>query len=85
MIRQPLADHTVVYNGTVVAFTLVNGLAFFISLADPDIRCSIVSVAGATLVANMLVLIAVFSIGVPLGMYGSARDPISLVPTSGAD
>ena len=47
MNRQALADRTVVYSDTVVAFAVVNGFAFLISLADPDIRCSIAAVAGA--------------------------------------
>ncbi|GEM_PF-3298901 len=54
MTRQTLADRTVVYSDTVVAFALVNGFAFLISLADPDIRCSIAAVAGVTLVANVI-------------------------------
>ena len=54
MNRQALADRTVVYSDTVVAFAVVNGFAFLISLADPDIRCSIAAVAGVFLVANVV-------------------------------
>ena len=43
------------------------------------------TVVSIPLVANRLALIAVFSIGAPLGIYGSTRDPLSLVPTVGAD
>ena len=55
MTRESLADRIILYSDTIVAFGLVNGLAFFVSLADPDIRCSIAGVAGVTLVANTLV------------------------------
>jgi hypothetical protein len=41
MDRQALADRIIVYCDTVVAFSIVNGLAFLIALGEPDIRCSI--------------------------------------------
>ena len=55
MTRQALADRIVVYCDTIVAFALVNGFAFVISLADPDIRCSIAAVASFTIALNALV------------------------------
>ena len=55
MTRQALADRLVVYADTVVAFALVNGLAFVISLADPDIRCSIAAVSTFTIFVNAAV------------------------------
>ena len=57
--RRTLADRTVVYSDTVVVFALVNGFAFLISLADPDIRCSIRAVAEVTWVANVVMPIVV--------------------------
>lgn len=55
MTRQALADRIVVYSDTIVAFALVNGFAFLITLADPDIRCSIAAVAGVTFAVNACV------------------------------
>ncbi|MEM9177356.1 MAG: hypothetical protein AAGC67_19250 [Myxococcota bacterium] len=55
MTRQALADRIVVYSDTVVAFALVNGLAFVISLADPDIRCSIAAVSTFSVAVNAVV------------------------------
>lgn len=52
MNRQALADRLIVYSDTVVAFSLVNGFAFLITLSDPDIRCSIAEVAGILFFVN---------------------------------
>ena len=45
MDRHVLADRIVVYCDTVVAFSIVNGLAFLIALGEPDIRCSIARIS----------------------------------------
>ena len=52
MDRNALADRLVTYADTVVAFALVNGFAFVISLGDPEIRCSIAEVSGITFAIN---------------------------------
>lgn len=77
MNRQTLADRTVVYSDTVVAFALVNGLAFLISLADPDIRCSIAAVAGGVLVANVVMpIIATWALFWLRGYETRLRAPV---------
>jgi hypothetical protein len=58
MDRQALADRIVTYSDTVVAFALVNGFAFLISLGEPDIRCSIANVSGVASSLNVLVPVA---------------------------
>jgi uncharacterized ion transporter superfamily protein YfcC len=58
MDRQALADRIVIYSDTVVAFALVNGFAFLISLGEPDIRCSIANVSGVASGLNVLVPVA---------------------------
>ena len=46
MRREAVADRIVTYCDALVAFSLVNGLAFLIALGEPDIRCSIARIAG---------------------------------------
>jgi hypothetical protein len=41
MTRQALADRFVNYGDAVVAFAMVNALAFLIALSDNDVRCSL--------------------------------------------
>lgn len=55
MNRQSLADRIVTYSDTVVAFALVNGFAFLITLAEPDIRCSIAHVSLVAGALNLLI------------------------------
>lgn len=52
--RHTLADRIVTYSDTVVAFALVNGLAFLITLGEPDIRCSIANVSSVAFMLNLL-------------------------------
>jgi hypothetical protein len=52
--RNVLADRIVTYSDTVVAFSLVNGFAFLITLGEPDIRCSIANVSTVAFVINLL-------------------------------
>lgn len=54
MNRQTLADRLVTYSDTVVAFALVNGFAFLITLGEPDIRCSISAVSQIAFAMNIL-------------------------------
>ena len=46
MQRGAVADRIVTYCDALVAFSLVNGLAFLVALGEPDIRCSIAGIAG---------------------------------------
>ncbi len=55
MTRQALDARIVTYSDTVVAFALVNGFAFLISLAEPDIRCSIANVSEVAFALNLIV------------------------------
>jgi len=55
MSRLALGDRIVTYSDTVVAFALVNGFAFLITLADPDIRCSIANVSSIVTGLNLFV------------------------------
>lgn len=55
MTRQALADRLVSYSDTLVAFSLVNGLAFVITLGEPDIRCSIAAVSGVLFGVNFAI------------------------------
>ena len=41
MTRQTLADRFVNYGDAVVAFAMVNALAFLIALSDNEVRCSL--------------------------------------------
>ncbi len=54
MDRPALADRLVTYSDTVVAFALVNGFAFLITLGEPDIRCSIADVSEIAFALNLL-------------------------------
>lgn len=58
MTRQALSDRIETYSDTVVAFALVNGFAFLISLGEPDIRCSIANVSLVAYALNLIVPMA---------------------------
>ena len=62
MTKDALADRIITYSDALVAFSLFNALAFIITLAEPDIRCSIASIVGPVIAANVLVAVAI-SIG----------------------
>lgn len=55
MNREALADRVITYSDALAAFSLVNALAFVITLAEPDIRCSIVNIAGPVACINITV------------------------------
>jgi hypothetical protein len=64
MQRGAVADRIVTYCDALVAFSLVNGLAFLVGLGEPDIRCSIAGIAvfvgvlsGSIPVASTLLII----------------------------
>ena len=46
MSRESLADRIINYCDALVAFSVVNALAFMIALAEPEARCSIVGIGG---------------------------------------
>lgn len=58
MKREALADRIVTYSDAVVAFGLVNGLAFFVAMGEPDIRCSIAGIAGIVAILNAIFVLA---------------------------
>ena len=45
MKREAVADRIITYCDALMAFSLVNGFAFLVALAEPDIRCSIANIA----------------------------------------
>ena len=59
MKREAVADRIVTYSDALVAFSLVNGLAFLVALGEPDIRCSIAGIASAVIGINAVVPVAV--------------------------
>ena len=62
MTREALADRIITYCDALAAFSLVNALAFVITLADPDIRCSIAGIASVVIASN-LVFVALITVG----------------------
>ena len=59
MTREALADRVVTYSDALAAFSLVNALAFLVTLADPDIRCSIARIATFIVASNLVTASAV--------------------------
>lgn len=59
MKPEAVADRIVTYCDALVAFSLVNGLAFLVALGEPDIRCSIAHIATFVFVVNAIVPLAV--------------------------
>jgi hypothetical protein len=53
MTREALADRIITYSDALVAFSLVNALAFLIALAEPEIRCSINRIAWTIAIVNL--------------------------------
>jgi hypothetical protein len=62
MNREAVADRIVTYCDALMAFSLVNGFAFFVALAEPDIRCSIANIAvfmaGVTVISPLAASVA---------------------------
>jgi hypothetical protein len=69
MKREAVADRIVTYCDALVAFSLVNGLAFLVALGEPDIRCSIVAISGAVFFVNVFFPIASTLLLLWLGRY----------------
>jgi len=59
MTKEALADRIITYSDALAAFSLVNALAFVITLAEPDIRCSIANIAVGAIVGNVLIAVAI--------------------------
>jgi len=51
MTRDAIADRLVNYSDAIVAFSLVNSLAFLIALTERDVRCSLVDIQSTLWVA----------------------------------
>ena len=54
MKRDALADRCLNYADALVAYSLVNGLAFLVALGEPELRCSIVAIAGFMVALNVI-------------------------------
>lgn len=68
MTREALADRIATYCDALVAFSLVNGLAFLVALGEPDIRCSIAEIARFMIAGNVI-----FAAAVTLGLVALGR------------
>lgn len=53
MTREALADRVINYCDAIAAFSLVNAFAFLVTLAEPDIRCSIARISTAVILINL--------------------------------
>ncbi len=53
MNRDSLADRCLNYADALVAYSLVNGLAFLVALGEPDLRCSIAAIAWFMIALNL--------------------------------
>lgn len=76
MKREAVADRIVTYSDALVAFSLVNGLAFLVALGEPDIRCSIAEIATMIFWINALVPVTATLLLIWLrGMERALRGP----------
>ena len=57
MTREALADRIINYSDALAAFSMVNALAFVVTLAEPDIRCSIAQIAWFVAGANLSIAV----------------------------
>jgi len=80
MDRIALADRIINYCDALAAFSLVNAFAFVVTLADPDIRCSIAAIAGMVMTANIVIPILITA-----GLVGLRRLEQSLRSEEEAD
>jgi len=55
MTRETLADRVITYCDALAAFSLVNAFAFLVTLAEPDIRCSIARISTFVIGANLVI------------------------------
>jgi hypothetical protein len=80
MQADALADRIINYCDAVAAFSLVNALAFVVTLAEPDIRCSMAAIAGPVIAGHFL--ISACLTGLLVWLRGFER---SLRPDAGND
>lgn len=80
MTRDALADRIITYCDALAGFSLVNALAFVVTLSDPDIRCSIARIAGFVIGANLSI-----PVGVTAALVALRRFERRLRPTDGQD
>ena len=83
MNRIALADRIINYSDALAAFSLVNALAFIVTLAEPEIRCSIVRITEAVIATNVIMAGLLTA-----GLIGLRRFELSLradVPESERD
>ncbi len=80
MTREALADRIITYSDALVAFSLVNALAFVIAMAEPDIRCSIVRIAGFAIGLNFVIPVILCAV-----LFALRRFERRLRPAEGSD
>ena len=80
MTRDALADRIITYSDALAGFSLVNALAFLVTLSDPDIRCSIASIATFVIVSNLLI-----PVGISAGLVALRRYERRLRPADAQD
>ena len=80
MTREALADRIITYSDALVAFSLVNALAFVIAMAEPDIRCSIVRISGFAIGLNLVIPVALCAV-----LFALRRFERGLRPEEGRD
>ena len=74
MTREALADRIITYCDALVAFSLVNALAFVIAMAEPDIRCSIAGISGFVIGLNLVILVVICAVLFALPTSRSFRE-----------
>jgi len=80
MTRDALADRIITYCDALAAFSLVNALAFVVTLADPDIRCSIARIGGFVIGTNLTI-----PAGITAALVALRRFERRLRPKDGQD
>ena len=73
MTREALADRIITYCDALAAFSLVNALAFVVTLAEPEIRCSIARIAAFVAAANLVMALLISA-----GLIALRRFELSL-------
>jgi len=75
MTREVLADRIITYCDALAGFSLVNALAFVVTLSDPDIRCSIARIAGFVIGTNLAIPVGITAALVALRRYERKLRP----------
>ncbi len=82
MTRDVLADRVITYCDALAAFSLLNAFAFLVTLAEPDIRCSIAAIATFVIAANLFIPLLITGGLILLRRFErSLRPPGSQDPT----